>query len=120
MRPLAILALALAGCSTMQPEVQRPDTRIVHIKIASAPVGACVFMNGEYMGQTPLTVPVEADAEGRWKTGVRFQCQVPQDPYNQDTYRSPAGYAVPKHLLFRVPKYMLWHTATQQYPVRIR
>jgi hypothetical protein len=116
MRALAILALALAGCTTVEPEVRRPDARIVHIKIASAPLGSAVFFNGEYMGLTPLTMPVEADADGNWKHPVRIQCQVPHDPFNQDTYRSPAGFAVPKHLLFRVPKYMTWYRANQKYP----
>jgi hypothetical protein len=120
MRPLALLALALAGCATVQPEVRRPDARIVYVKIASAPMGACVFMNGEYMGLTPLTMPVEADADGKWKDAVRIQCQVPHDQFNQDSYRSPAGYAVPKHLLFRVPKYMTWYRATQKYPTTIQ
>jgi hypothetical protein len=108
------LAFALTGCTTTPPDVRRPDTRIVPMKIASQPVGAAIFMNGEYMGLTPLTIPVEADAEGEWKHDVRIQCQVPQDPFSEDTYKSYTGYAVPKHLLFRVPKYMHWYSATQQ------
>jgi hypothetical protein len=110
----AALTVALTGCTTTPPDVRRPDTRIVPMKIASQPVGAAIFMNGEYMGLTPLTIPVEADAEGKWKHSVRIQCQVPQDPFSEDTYTSYRGYAVPRHLLFRVPKYIHWYTATQQ------
>jgi hypothetical protein len=119
MKPLAVLAVALAGCATVapppEPEVRRPTARMVPIKVASQPVGAVVFLNGEYMGLTPLTIPVEADAEGRWRHSVRIQVQVPQDPFSEDTYTSYRGYAVPKHLLFRVPRYVHWYTATQQH-----
>jgi hypothetical protein len=115
-RHLAILTAAvLSACATPEPEIRRPTTRIVPIKVASQPIGAVVFLNGEYMGLTPLTIPVEADAEGRWRHSVRIQCQVPQDPFSEDTYTSYRGYAVPKHLLFRVPRYVHWYTATQQH-----
>jgi hypothetical protein len=77
-------------------------------------------MNGEYMGLTPLVIPVEADSEGKWKHRVLIQCQVPQDQGVEDTYNSYEGYAVPKHLLFRVPGYTTWYTATQRYAPRIR
>jgi len=116
MRLLAILTAAvLSACATVEPEIRRPTTRIVPIKVASQPIGSVVFMNGEYMGLTPLTIPVEADAEGRWRHSVRIQVQVPQDPFSEDTYTSYRGYAVPKHLLFRVPRYVHWYTATQQH-----
>jgi hypothetical protein len=77
-------------------------------------------MNGEYMGLTPLLIPVEADSEGKWKHKVLIQCQVPQDQNVEDTYNSYEGYAVPKHLLFRVPGYTTWYTATQRYAPRIQ
>jgi hypothetical protein len=115
MRLLAILTAAvLSACATVEPEIRRPTARIVPMKIASQPIGAVVFMNGEYMGLTPLTIPVEADAEGRWRHSVRIQVQVPQDPFSEDAYTSYRGYAVPKHLLFRVPRYVHWYTATQR------
>jgi hypothetical protein len=72
-------------------------------------------MNGEYMGLTPLTIPVEADPDGTWKHNVLIQCQVPQDSSIEDTYTSYEGYAVPRHLLFRIPRYVHWYSATQQY-----
>jgi hypothetical protein len=114
-RAFTILALALAGCATVEPEVRRPTARIVPMKVASQPPGAVVFLNGEYMGLTPLTIPVEADPDGAWRHDVRIQVQVPQDASIEDTYTSYEGYAVPKHLLFRVPRYVHWYSATQQY-----
>jgi len=116
MRLLAILTAAvLTACTTPEPEIRRPTARIVPMKIASQPIGAVVFMNGEFMGLTPLTIPVEADADGAWRHDVRIQCQVPQDASIEDTYTSYEGYAVPKHLLFRVPRYVHWYSATQQH-----
>jgi hypothetical protein len=112
--PLA-LAAVLTACTTVEPEIRRPTARIVPMKIASQPLGAVVFMNGEYMGLTPLTIPVEADADGAWQHDVRIQVQVPQDSSIEDTYTSYEGYAVPKHLLFRVPRYVHWYSATQQH-----
>ncbi len=112
--PLA-LAAVLTACTTVKPEVRRPTVRVVPMKIASQPLGAVVFMNGEYMGLTPLTIPVEADPDGAWRHDVRIQCQVPQDSSIEDTYTSYEGYAVPRHLLFRIPRYVHWYSATQQY-----
>jgi hypothetical protein len=112
--PLA-LAAVLTACTTVEPEVRRPTARIVPMKIASQPIGAVVFLNGEYMGLTPLTIPVEADPDGAWRHDVRIQVQVPQDSSIEDTYTSYEGYAVPKHLLFRVPRYVHWWSATQQH-----
>ena len=69
-RTIALVGLAsqwLVGCATPEPEVRRPTARIVPMKIASQPIGAVVFLNGEYMGLTPLTIPVEADADGAWQ-----------------------------------------------------
>ncbi len=112
--PLALVVI-LAGCAAVEPEVRRPTARIVAMKVASQPIGACVFLNGEYMGLTPLTIPVEADADGAWRHDVRIQVQVPQDASVEDTYTSYEGYAVPKHLLFRIPRYVHWYSATQQH-----
>jgi hypothetical protein len=112
--PLA-LAAVLTACTTVEPEVRRPTARIVAMKIASQPVGAVVFLNGEYMGLTPLTIPVEADPDGAWQHDVRIQVQVPQDSSIEDTYTSYEGYAVPRHLLFRIPRYVHWYSATQQH-----
>jgi hypothetical protein len=124
MKPLNARTIALVGlvashclvaCTTVEPDIRRPTARIVPMKIASQPLGAVVFMNGEYMGLTPLTIPVEADADGAWRHDVRIQCQVPQDASVEDTYTSYGGYAVPKHLLFRIPRYVHWYSATQQH-----
>jgi hypothetical protein len=111
--PLALVVI-LAGCATVEPEVRRPDARIVPLKIASQPPGACIFVNGEFMGMTPLTIPVEASPEGKWKHDVFIQCQVPQDTSTEDNYTSYKGYAVPRHLLFRIGRYIFWYSATQQ------
>jgi hypothetical protein len=105
----------LVGCAAPEPDIRRPTARIVPMKIASQPIGAVVFLNGEYMGLTPLTIPVEADPDGTWKHNVLIQCQVPQDSSIEDTYTSYEGYAVPKHLLFRIPRYVHWYSATQQH-----
>ena len=116
MRLLVILsAVVLSACATVEPEVRRPDARIVPLKIASQPPGACIFVNGEFMGMTPLTIPVEATPEGKWKHDVFIQCQVPQDTSTEDTYTSYKGFAVPRHLLFRIQRYMFWYSATQQH-----
>jgi hypothetical protein len=112
--PLA-LAAVLTACTTVEPEVRRPTARIVAMKIASQPLGAVVFLNGEYMGLTPLTIPVQADPDGAWQHDVRIQVQVPQDSSIEDTYTSYEGYAVPRHLLFRIPRYVHWWSATQQH-----
>ena len=110
-----LTATALSACTTVEPDIRRPTARIVPMKIASQPLGAVVFMNGEYMGLTPLTIPVEADADGNWKHNVNVQCQVPHDSSIEDTYTSYEGYAVPRHLLFRIPRYVHWYSATQQH-----
>ena len=112
--PLALAAL-LTACTTVEPEVRRPTAQIVPMKVASQPLGAVVFLNGEYMGLTPLTIPVEADPDGAWQHDVRIQVQVPQDSSIEDTYTSYEGYAVPRHLLFRIPRYVHWYSATQQH-----
>jgi len=112
--PAILTAAILSACTTVEPDIRRPTARIVPMKIASQPIGAVVFLNGEYMGLTPLTIPVEADADGAWRHDVRIQVQVPQDASIEDTYTSYEGYAVPKHLLFRVPRYVHWYTATQR------
>ena len=112
--PLA-LAAVLTACTTVEPEVRRPTARIVAMKIASQPLGAVVFLNGEYMGLTPLTIPVQADPDGAWQHDVRIQVQVPQDSSIEDTYTSYEGYAVPRHLFFHIPRYVHWWSVTQQH-----
>ena len=116
--PLALVVI-LAGCTTIEPEIRKPTARIVNLKIASQPTGAVIFMNGEYMGMTPLTIPVEADAEGNWQHNATIQCQVPHDTSVEDRYTSYTGFPVPKHLLFRIQRYLNWHTASQRHPTTI-
>lgn len=111
--PLALVVL-LAGCATPK-EVRRPDAMIIPVKVASQPIGACVFLNGEYMGLTPLTIPVEATPQGRWKHNVTIQCQVPHDATTEDVYTSYTGFPVPRHLLFRIQRYMNWYSAAQRH-----
>jgi hypothetical protein len=112
---LLALVVLLAGCVTPpEPVALKPQSRIAHIRVASLPPYSCIFINGEFMGVTPLTIPVEADAEGKWKHGVRIQCEVPHSRA-KDEYYSPEGFAVPRNLLFRVPGYETWYTSTQRY-----
>lgn len=114
--PLA-LVVALAGCATDPvPSSYRTADPIVKIDIRSLPPGALVYMNAEYIGTTPLELKVVATKDGSWKQPTRFQVFVPHDTGNQDIAEFPAGFRVPSRMLFRVPNYTHWYSATQQRP----
>ena len=120
MKTIALLAsLALAACAT-PPEVRRPTARMVTINIVSLPPGAAIYHNAEFIGVAPLRRTVEADTEGNWKQGARFQAYVPHDASSYEEAIFPEGYAVPRNMLLRVPGYTRWHNSVQQTPVTVR
>ena len=116
---LLCFSLLLAACAT-PPEVRRPTARMVTINIVSLPPGAAIYHNAEFIGVAPLQRTVEADAEGNWKQGARFQAYVPHDSSAHEEAIFPEGYAVPKNMLLRVPGYTQWHSSVQQTAVTVR
>ena len=119
-RLTAILAsLLLAACAT-PPEVRRPTARMVTINIVSLPPGAAIYHNAEFIGVAPLRRTVEADADGNWKQGARFQAYVPHDASSYEEAIFPEGYAVPRNMLLRVPGYTDWYNSVQRYARFVR
>ena len=107
--------LAFAGCSTppvrhvgVEPEVRRTDA-VKTIRIASVPAGCIVEMNGEYIGQTPFCLTVDADNNGCWPRyhpngGMRsfsnsFVCTTPNGVSDHRSWTT--GDRIPDMVLFR-------------------
>ena len=64
---IAALALAGSGCAS-HPQTARPRQQIL---IASEPAGAQIEINGQYVGDAPTTVEIEASGDGRfWKDTI--------------------------------------------------
>ncbi len=114
MRPLALLALALAGCAAT-PNYYNTEQAlpVLTIDIRSIPTGAIIYMNAEYVGTTPLQLKVVADKFGNWERPTRIQAYVPHDTQNFEEALYPSGSRVPSRLLLRVPRYTHWYSATQ-------
>jgi len=116
---LLCFSLLLTACAA-PPEVRRPTGRMVTITIGSLPPGAAIYHNAEFIGVAPLQRTVEADAEGNWKQPARFQAYVPHDANSYEEAVFPAGFAVPRNMLLRVPGYTHWYSSVQQAPVTVR
>lgn len=120
---LAVVVLLAACATVLEPEPEPPPapvapaTRMVTINIHSLPPGALIYKNADFLGFAPLQHTVEADAQGNWRQGARFQCYVPHDTRRHEQARYPAGSAVPKTILLRVPGYTDWYSATRRHPV---
>jgi hypothetical protein len=114
MRPLAILALALAGCAAT-PNYYNTEQAlpVLTIEVRSIPIGAVIYMNAEYVGTTPLQLKVVADKFGNWEQPTRIQAFVPHDTQSSEQALYPAGSRVPSRVLLRVPRYTHWYSATQ-------
>jgi hypothetical protein len=111
---LFLLAFAFAGCSTptryagVEPEVRKP-TPVKTICITSVPAGCIVEMNGEYIGQTPFTLTVDADNNGCWPRyhpngGMRtfsnsFVCTTPNGFSDHRSWTT--GDPIPGIVIFR-------------------
>lgn len=112
---LAACLFALAGCTTPPsghagagPEI-RKTTPVKTIRITSVPAGCIVELNGEYIGQTPFSLTVDADLNGCWPCyyqsgGIRsfsnrFVCTAPNG-CTDNRYWS-AGDRIPDVVLFR-------------------
>ena len=64
---VAALVLAASGCAS-HPQAARPRQEVL---IVSEPAGAQIEINGQYVGDAPTTVEVEASSDGRfWKDTV--------------------------------------------------
>jgi hypothetical protein len=64
---MASVFLMSAGCAS-HPHAARPR---VKVQIVSQPVGAKIEINGQYVGDAPLTVDIETSPEGRfWRDTV--------------------------------------------------
>lgn len=65
--PFAVLAMFVPGCasdSTGKPE-RGPDGTIAYkVTVESAPPGARIEVNDDYVGQTPLTLTIFGDKDG--------------------------------------------------------
>lgn len=117
MRPLAILALLLAGCATDPvPERYRSAEPVATIEVATLPPGALIYLNNEYLGTSPLTVKLVADQFGKWKQASIIRAVVPHDTVAYEEMVYPRGYRVPSRVLLRVPGYTHWYSATQPKP----
>jgi hypothetical protein len=90
------------------------------INIVSLPPGAAIYHNAEFIGLAPLQRTVEADAEGNWKQGARFQAYVPHDSLAHEEAVFPEGYAVPRNILLRVPGYTHWYSSVERVRPTIR
>lgn len=118
MRQLALMAalLALASCAGVpatrhagvEQEVRKAEA-VKTIRIASVPPGCIVELNGEYIGQTPFSLTVDADPNGCWPRyypngssramGSRMVCTAPS---GTSEYRSwVCGERIPDMVLFR-------------------
>ncbi len=113
---LLLAAVFLAGCTAappvrytgVEPEV-RKTSAVKTIEITSVPVGCIVEVNGEYIGQTPLSLTVDADANGCWPRrhpdgSVRsfsnqFVCTAPNGA--RDRRYWIAGDRIPEAVVFR-------------------
>lgn len=109
-------ALLLAGCAAsatpryagVEPEVRRTEA-VKTIRIMSVPAGCIVELNGEYIGQTPFTLTVDADANGCWPRcyangsarthSSLFVCTAPNG--YSDSRHWIVGDRIPDVLLFR-------------------
>ena len=114
MRPLALLALALAGCAAT-PNYYNTEQAlpVLTIEVRSIPTGAVIYANAEYVGTTPLQLKVVADKFGNWEQPTRLQAFVPHDTQSSEQALYPAGSRVPSRVLLRVPRYTHWYSATQ-------
>ncbi len=64
---VATVFLLSSGCASHAP-VARPRLKV---QIVSQPTGAKIEMNGQYLGDAPLTIDVEASNDGRfWRDTV--------------------------------------------------
>lgn len=112
---IAICLLALGGCTTptekfagIEPEVRTP-TAVKTIRVTSVPAGCIVEMNGEYLGQTPFSLTVDADRNGCWPRhhpgggmrawGNHFVCTAPNGASDRRFWT--AGDRIPDMVLFR-------------------
>jgi hypothetical protein len=63
----ASLFLICSGCASHTQVIRQR----LNIQIASEPVGAKIEVNGQYVGDAPLTVQIEASNDGRfWKDTI--------------------------------------------------
>lgn len=119
---LSLCLFALSGCSTSarysytgidqafvpEPTIRRADP-VKSFGIASVPTGCIVELNGEYIGQTPFTLTVEADNNGCWPKSYpdgkprafmnRFTCTAPNGATDRRSWR--AEDRIPDAVLFR-------------------
>ena len=64
---MASVFLMCTGCAS-HPHAARPRLKV---QIVSQPVGAKIEINGQYVGDAPLTVDIEASNDGRfWRDTV--------------------------------------------------
>jgi len=113
---IAICLLALAGCAGrpadryagVEPEVRTP-TAVKTIRVTSVPAGCIVEMNGEYLGQSPFSLTVDADKNGCWPRyypgggtrawGNHFVCTAPNGVSDRRSWT--AGDRIPDMVFFR-------------------
>jgi hypothetical protein len=99
-RTAAVAAAAGTSGETLRAATERLPRFIGTLSVRSEPAGASVFVNHEYVGETPLRIPrvragshvvwVEGDGYRRWTAGVL----VPADKVtrvNVNLERSPEG-----------------------------
>lgn len=111
----ALAFFLLVGCTApparyagVEPGVRRAE-RIKTIRITSVPTGCIVELNGEYIGQTPFSLTVDADANGCWprrhpdgsmRTLInRFVCTAPTGISDSRSWAD--GDRIPDMVLFR-------------------
>jgi PEGA domain len=64
---IAVLSLIGSGCASHTP-APRPRQKVL---IVSEPAGAKIEINGQYVGDAPTTVEIEASNDGRfWKDTI--------------------------------------------------
>jgi len=111
---LFLFAAILAGCATpparyagVDPQVRR-TVPVKTIRFTSVPAGCIVEMNGEYIGQTPFSLTVDADNNGCWPRyhpnggmrsfSNRFVCTAPNSFSDHRSWI--AGDRIPDMVLF--------------------
>ena len=116
MRALIFIFLALiCGCTTQSYRyigTRNENSKAGPVKticITSSPIGCIVELNGEYIGQTPFSLTVDADVHGCWPRYFpggdlrsflnSFVCTAPNGSTDRRSWM--AGARIPDTVLFR-------------------
>ena len=113
---LALSGLAAAalftGCETLPPDVERgPDGTIAYnVLIEASDPGARIEANGEYVGNTPLTLKIYGDKDGTFHDFGSYEYVIRALPLTTNQYTQVSVFRtgrhftpedhIPKHIYF--------------------